>query len=803
MIKKVEKIYDERVIKWFYILLPIIEVVTTYMVVHMNTSITIGVIYKALFLAYALFYLLFINKNNRKFTFLIIGIITFSAIINFVTTIDNYSIRNIIIKVTELSKYMTFPIVAFFFYKYIENGNKIHLKTLVYSATIYATVMLIARATGTQYATYRTVPEYGHSGWYYSGNEISALLAMFYPVIIYFASKYRTRSMLFSLCVVTYGLLAIGTKTSFFAISIIISAFLIFEFIMFIATKSKLSKDMLFTVFLLLIVLFASAPYSPSLKYMVERFDRAKSSIQKVEDEKENNKMIVQSFVYNGRELDVKEQIEKYKDSDVIEKIFGLKDKNRIRGVNGNINMIERDIFDIFFAYGIFGTIIYIFPIIFVGINFVRRLLTNFKEECNEKNFTIGISCAIALGISYIAGHVLLASTVVLFFSVLLSKLNMEGDFYYIDSTKSKKKKMAIFIPRLSIGGMERALINLIKMSDLKKKYDIKLYIGYIKDNEYIDDIPDNVDVHIFCKKDWVLKNKIITIIKMLNLKIDLIFKNEFYVAICYGHNHGILASLSRSASKNNIIFIHADLQNRNKFEMKKLNKKVKFEKFKKVVCVSEKALESFKKIFPNYKGVTTVINNYIDGEKIIDMSSIDEDITENIDFDHKVTFVHASRQEEKSKKISRIIESSKKLKEENYDFQVLLIGEGEDTESYKKKIAEHKLDDTILMLGKKKNPYAYIKKSSALLFTSSYEGYGIVLDEARVLNIPIISTEVSDAKKIVNEGYGVLCENSQEGVYIGMKKFLEEGFEIKTAFDYKKFNNVITNKLNDIVKER
>lgn len=802
MLKKLEKIYDEKIISMFYILLPIVEVITTFMVVHINTTITLGLVYKTIFLLYALFYLIFINKNKRKSTLALLSIILVSVLANLIITTSDYTVKNLFAKVSELSRYVTLPVVMMFFFKYIDNGNKIHLKTLVYSASIYSVVMIIARLTGTQYATYSTSPDFGHSGWYYSGNEISALLAMFYPIIIYFAGKYKSRSMIFALSAVTYGLLAIGTKTSFFSISITLIALLIFELGRFIITKNKLSKDILFVVFILLIVLVASAPYSPSLKYMMDRFNTAKINAGNIGNVEDTNKNIVESFVYNGRQLDMKDQVGKYQGSSISEKIFGLNDDNRIKNENGETNLIERDFYDIFFAYGIVGVLIYFFPILYIGVCFAKRLITNFKVECNEKNFVIGISALIALGISFIAGHVLLSPTVALFLCVILEKLNMEGDFYYLDKSNSKKK-IAIFLPRLSIGGMERALVNLLVMSDLKNKYSINLYVGYIKDEEYIDDLPEGIDIHIFCKNKWNTFNKTITAIKMLCLNIKLVFNDNYYAAICYGHNHGILALLARTASKNNIIFIHADLENRSKSEMNKLNRQVKFEKFKKVVCVSEKALRSFRNIFPNYKGVSTVINNYIDGKQIINMSLKDEDKIEDINFKDIITFVHVSRQEERSKKISRIIESSKRLKDEKYNFQVLLIGEGEDTVSYKEKIKEYELEDTILMLGKKKNPYIYIKKSSALLFTSIFEGYGIVLDEARILNVPIVSTDVSDAKKMSEEGYGILCENSQEGVYIGMKKFLDEGYKIQKEFDYNKFNNIITNKLNDIVKER
>ncbi len=801
MLKKLEKMYDEKVISLFYILLPLVEVITTYMIVHMNTSITLGIVYKTLFLLYAIFYLVFINKEKRKSTFVMLGFIVISAVINFIISIDSFSLSSIIVKISEICKYITFPVAMLFLYKYTENGNKIHLKTLVYSASVYATVMIIARLTGTQYATYSTVPEYGHSGWYYSGNEISALLAMFYPIIIYFASKYRSKSMIFALSTVTYGLLAIGTKTSFVAIAITIIGLFIFELFMFITRKNRLSKNMLFTVFILLIVLIASAPYSPSLKYMVERIDIAKNSVT-VGEEPVDNKKVLQSFVYNGRELDVQEQVEKYKNASVIEKIFGVNHDNRIKLEDGSYNSIERDLYDIFFVYGIVGIFIYFMPIVLICVSFLERMFKDFKTECNEKNFVMGISICLSLGISYIAGHVLLAPTVALFLSVVLIKLNTKEDSFYIEE-KNSKRKVAIFIPRLSIGGMEKSLINLLRMSNLKSKYDIKVYVGYIKDKEYIDDIPKEIDTYVFCKKDWTLKNKIITIFKMIVLNSKFIFENTFYASICYGHNHGVLATLTRNASKNNIIFIHADLASRNEKEMKKLNSQVKFQKFKKVVCVSDKALRSFKEIFPQYNGTSLVINNYIDGDKILKLASDDKEITENIDFEGKITFIHVSRQEEKSKKISRIIESSKKLKDDKYNFQVILVGNGEDSKSYEKMIKESKLEDTIFMVGNKKNPYVYLKKSSALLFTSIYEGYGVVLDEARVLNIPIISTDVADAKNITEKGFGILCENSSEGVYLGMKEFLDKGYNIKEKFDYNKFNNVITNKLNDIIKER
>ena len=109
-------------------------------------------------------------------------------------------------------------------------------------------------------------------------------------------------------------------------------------------------------------------------------------------------------------------------------------------------------------------------------------------------------------------------------------------------------------------------------------------------------------------------------------------------------------------------------------------------------------------------------------------------------------------------------------------------------------------MENTVILLGKKVNPYPYLKLSDCFVLSSQYEGYGIVIDEARILGVPVISTDVADAKKIMNEGFGILCDNSEDGIINAMKSFLEKGYKIKYKFDYNRFNDEITEKLNDFV---
>lgn len=362
------------------------------------------------------------------------------------------------------------------------------------------------------------------------------------------------------------------------------------------------------------------------------------------------------------------------------------------------------------------------------------------------------------------------------------------------------KKKMIIYMSKMSVGGMEKVLLNLLRQSNFTKNYDVTVYMLYSKENTYLNELEDLVKVKLLWKYKWNIFGKLICGIKMCFQLLKLsIFKSQWDVSICYPYQHPILAKLTLKSSSNNIIFIHNNLKSKYGDKLDSHCNKMQFDKFSKVVCVSNDALRTFKDIYPDYMGSAITINNYINGDEILRKSEEKvKDVTYKKDI---VTFINIARHEEASKRISRIIKASDKLKREGYKFRILLVGDGEDHQSYVDMVREYNLEDYVLLLGNKVNPYPYLKLSDCFVFSSCFEGYGIVLDEARILNKPIITTDVADAKLIIGEGYGILCENNDDGIYVGMKKYLDDGFTTKKKFDYVKFNNNITKLLDKIVK--
>ena len=107
---------------------------------------------------------------------------------------------------------------------------------------------------------------------------------------------------------------------------------------------------------------------------------------------------------------------------------------------------------------------------------------------------------------------------------------------------------------------------------------------------------------------------------------------------------------------------------------------------------------------------------------------------------------------------------------------------------------------NNIIMLGAKKNPYPYFKLSDCFILSSQFEGYPVVFVEAQILGLPILTTNVSDSEKDIDGIYGQVVENSEKGVYKGMKQVLEKGIT-STKFDPEKFNEEITQKVKQIIE--
>ena len=356
-------------------------------------------------------------------------------------------------------------------------------------------------------------------------------------------------------------------------------------------------------------------------------------------------------------------------------------------------------------------------------------------------------------------------------------------------------KKILFAAHSLDVGGIEKALVTLLNELT-KKDYDITLVLEE-KEGIFLKELNSKIKLITYTPNSNknVLKRKLINLIQQI--KFALKYKNKFDFSASFATYSNSSAFVARTASKNSALWCHADyltLFENDIEKMKKFFKEKKYNKFKNIIFVSKEGKQSFVSVFPEMKEKTLVCNNLIDNQKIEQLANEEIELNKQ----EITTFLNVGRHDERQKKLSKIIEVASKLKEEGYKFRILFVGDGQDTEKYKEMVQQKSLEEQIIFLGRKQNPYPYFKISDCVILTSDYEGYPVVFIESMILNIPIITTKVSDYEEVEGK-YGYTTTKEITDIYEKMKLFIENGFEIKEKFDAEKFNEDIINKIESL----
>ena len=358
-------------------------------------------------------------------------------------------------------------------------------------------------------------------------------------------------------------------------------------------------------------------------------------------------------------------------------------------------------------------------------------------------------------------------------------------------------KKILFSAHSLDVGGIEKALVTLL--NELQKKdYKITLVLEK-KQGIFLNEINPQIQIIEYTPNNDknIFKRKLINLIKQL--KFTLKYKNKFDFSASFATYSNAGAFVTRTASKNSYLWGHADyltLYENNIEKVKQFFKEKKYNKFKKIIFVSKEGKDTFVSVFPKMKEKTIVCNNLIDNQKIEKLAEEEIELKK----EEITTFLNVGRHDEKQKRLSKIIEVASRLKNDNYKFKILFVGDGQDTEKYKQLVRQYQLEEQIIFLGSKQNPYPYFKISDCVILTSEYEGYPVVFLESMILNKPLITTKVSDYEEIEGK-YGYTTTKEIEDIYEKMKLFIENGFEIKEKFDAEKYNNEIIEKINKLIQ--
>lgn len=213
------------------------------------------------------------------------------------------------------------------------------------------------------------------------------------------------------------------------------------------------------------------------------------------------------------------------------------------------------------------------------------------------------------------------------------------------------------------------------------------------------------------------------------------------------------------------------------------------FKDFDAVVCVSKDNQRLLDEIYPEGNRKSFTVYNMYDIQKILRLSTSEPNPYSSMG---KIHFVTVARIDNEQKRIDRIVEVCKRLKNEGYDnFDWTVVGEGRDRQAMVKLAAEYELHN-LHFIGLKLNPYPYMLHASASVLVSEYEGYGMTVKESQILGTPTIVTNFDCASETVKDGYeGIICHNSTEGVYSAIKNILDNPKQLEVYADYLSQNPV------------
>ena len=78
-----------------------------------------------------------------------------------------------------------------------------------------------------------------------------------------------------------------------------------------------------------------------------------------------------------------------------------------------------------------------------------------------------------------------------------------------------------------------------------------------------------------------------------------------------------------------------------------------------------------------------------------------------------------------------------------------------------------------VRLLGNQNNPYPYIKRADSFISAATSESYGLAIQEALVLGVPVITTECPAVKEVFDTKCGMLIDNSFSALYDAMEKMI------------------------------
>ncbi len=374
-------------------------------------------------------------------------------------------------------------------------------------------------------------------------------------------------------------------------------------------------------------------------------------------------------------------------------------------------------------------------------------------------------------------------------------------------------KKLLIVNNNMHIGGVQKALISLLW--NIRFHYDITLLL-FDKVGEYCKDIPPEVtvttpksayrflgmsgsDSHSF--EDKLGRSFFAAITRIFGRKYAILLMGigqkklcGFDVAISYLHNAGNKLFyggcndfvLKHVCAGKKIAFLHCDYiqSGANTPDNNRM-----YACFDTIAACGQGSADSFAHENPALKRKVQVVANCHRFDQIQKLATASP-VHMHADKLNVVTVARLS----KEKGVVRAVQAIAQLAGHQNKLHYYVIGDGKQREEIMRIIEKEGLSSCVTLCGMLPNPYGYINAADLLLIPSYSEASPLVIGEAACLGTPILSTETSSARDMIEaHGYGWVCENSEEAICESLRTLLADRTSLNSVRERMK-KETITN---------
>lgn len=358
-------------------------------------------------------------------------------------------------------------------------------------------------------------------------------------------------------------------------------------------------------------------------------------------------------------------------------------------------------------------------------------------------------------------------------------------------------KKIIIVNNNMKVGGVQKSLYNLLW--SVSGQYDITLYLFSLI-GEYVDQLPSSVKI-ISCSSlfyylgvsqndcnnrffDRLVRGFLALLCKILGRPSVLhlmsisqkVLPGKYDVAISYlqnGNLHSFYGGvnefvLRKVPAEKKIAFLHCDYCNcgANNTSNNKL-----YYAFDRIAACSDGCRRAFIKVIPELKGKCVTVRNF-HRQEVIKKLSLEKPVEYESDKFHVVVVGRLAHE----KAVDRGIRAVAYGIEKHLPISLHIIGDGNMMKPLKELAISLKIQEAVHFYGEQQNPYRFMTNADLLLVTSYHEAAPMVIDEARIIGLPVLTVKTTSSKEMVLDRHcGWVCENSQEGINKCLMKILGE----------------------------